>query len=624
MTINLRGFPYPYKAMAGLHSDIDLTTPDDFVKMYRYLCTNRKDLPMYGEGLGLPFTTSVYGSSLSPAAGISIFNDGGMNHTRKQYETPITNENDARFDDAYGRALGTPIDPANQLDENGAPKNKTPWADTEIPKYMKLGWLDFLHSLSSTSNASNASLGLIGFTRAYAQKYLQWCQENNIKFEVCINHSNSDANIVPGAPTDTPGGPLHWTDLALQAGLRFIEYAPSGTQHRYGDGKAGATSLISPGTFADGGKFWKLTRYYWSMSGDEFIANTGSPSPWTLDRYITKTNLDRLVDNGFMEIFACHYGYRTFKPSPHGVFVTRNSPEFPEPAQAALRLFKSYQDQGKILIATTRNILQYDLAKKVTAWTEGTTGTGKEKITITNFADTQFGEHVPTVSEVRGLTWYVNDSSTAEIWINNTKVSETEIVRNPADSTGKQSIGIKWYVFTGEDYSLWSLDEVKQGYKVASITLKPTEKITRVKQQQKITAKVLNTNGTESTEKPIFTVGDSSKATIDANGVLTANAPGLIYVTAMIGDVISNKVWITIMSSNSPYTGSAQVAIDNNEVVAIPLYNANETFGDTRLQINTEEGKKCFKLVDSVPANNHSPLLKVVTDDGIKIAKTFE
>jgi hypothetical protein len=48
-SIKLRKFPYPFRAMLSICSDIDGTTPKEFEEYHRYLNTNSKTL--HGRGL---------------------------------------------------------------------------------------------------------------------------------------------------------------------------------------------------------------------------------------------------------------------------------------------------------------------------------------------------------------------------------------------------------------------------------------------------------------------------------------------------------------------------------------------------------------------------------------------
>src|SRR5262249_37921895 len=127
----------------------------------------------------------------------------------------------------------------------------------------------------------------------------------------------------------------------------------------------------------------------------------------------------------------------------------------------AFRLLRTYQDEGKILVVGTSRLLRYNLALDYLAFTAGQLNE-QTIINITRIKDTQFGDFTPAINDLRGVTFYVSDSSKVEIRIHDARVLETEIQRNPADETGKQSIGIKWFQPDYTDYTTWTLADVNR------------------------------------------------------------------------------------------------------------------------------------------------------------------
>jgi hypothetical protein len=96
--------------------------------------------------------------------------------------------------------------------------------------------------------------------------------------------------------------------------------------------------------------------------------------------------------------------------------------------------------------------LRYNLALKYSVFTANQQNQGVT-INITAIKDTQFGDFTPTVNDLRSVTFYVTDSSKARIYIRDEGVGESEIQRNPADETGNQNIGIKWFEPDYTDYT---------------------------------------------------------------------------------------------------------------------------------------------------------------------------
>ena len=139
----------------------------------------------------------------------------------------------------------------------------------------------------------------------------------------------------------------------------------------------------------------------------------------------------------------------------------RVNPELSTPSITAFRLLKSYQDEGKILVAKTSRLLRYNLALEHAAFTvcEFNDDT---VINMTAIKDPQFGDFTPTLDDVRGLTLYVSDGSKAEIRICDIRVPQEETQRNPADETGRQSVSIRWLHPDYTDYTTWTLADVNQ------------------------------------------------------------------------------------------------------------------------------------------------------------------
>jgi hypothetical protein len=119
----------------------------------------------------------------------------------------------------------------------------------------------------------------------------------------------------------------------------------------------------------------------------------------------------------------------------------------------SFRLLKAYQDEGKILVAKTSRLLRYNLALDHLVFTEARTD-GRTVIDITTINDTQFGDLIPALDDLRGVTFYVTDSAKAEIRLHGTRIPEREIQRNRADQTGAQSVGIRWFQPDYTDFTI--------------------------------------------------------------------------------------------------------------------------------------------------------------------------
>jgi hypothetical protein len=203
--------------------------------------------------------------------------------------------------------------------------------------------------------------------------------------------------------------------------------------------------MLVPATLRDGSKVWHFSRY-----------DSRKPYADTLDSILNKDNLDTLVNDNKFEIAYTHFGY--WSDNDNHVH-----PELSQASIDAFRLLKTYQDEGKILVAKTSRLLRYNLALDHLAF-KMTEIDGRTIIDITAIRDPQFGDFTPTLNDVRGVTFYVADSSRGEIRLNNTPIPETEIQRNPADVSGMRSIGVEWFQPDHTDYTTWTSSEVSRSF----------------------------------------------------------------------------------------------------------------------------------------------------------------
>jgi len=112
-------------------------------------------------------------------------------------------------------------------------------------------------------------------------------------------------------------------------------------------------------------------------------------------------------------------------------------------------------------VAKTSRLLRYNLALECLDF-NSTQLNGEIIIDIKAIQDTQFGAFTPTLRDLRGITFYVPDPYRAEIRLSGGILPDTEIQRNPADQTGKPSIGIKWFQADLNDYTGWSPEDVER------------------------------------------------------------------------------------------------------------------------------------------------------------------
>jgi len=323
-----------------------------------------------------------------------------------------------------------------------------------IEKYIRCGWIDVLHGGDGNWAEFAFKRRATDWCRTDGHHYMEWMARRGLQIDTFTNHSAVSSDFgVPDKPStrrkprsigDLPGSLAYWADYARQAGIKFYwSYIPSeSAAYRKSFGQ---NTMLGSATFRDGSKVWHFSRY----SGGGHYADT-------IDTILNIKNLDSLVRENQFEVAYTHFGYWSDNSN-------RVNPELSPASIDAFRLLKAYQDEGKILVAKTSRLLRYNLALEYSVLTAKQLNQDVT-IDITAIKDTQFGDFTPTLHDVRGLTFYVSDSSRAEIAIGGAKISEKETQRNPGDETGMQSIGVKWFEPDYTDYTTWTLADVNRRF----------------------------------------------------------------------------------------------------------------------------------------------------------------
>ena len=441
MPVTQRRFPYPYKALLAISSDADATSPWEFIRIHRFLNTLTLAIPHYGDGIGLDIGDSFFFKNMTNKNGLGVYN------------SCYRYANETAWADECGGEEARVLDAANARDpitaklvfENGP---------RFIEKYIRCGWIDVLHGGDGSWAENSFKRGATDWCRTDGQHYKEWMAERGLQIDTFTNHSAVTSDFgIPNQPStsgkprslgDVPSAAAYWADYARESKIKFYwSYIPSESaayRHTFGQAK-----MLVPVALRDGSKVWHFSRY-----------DSRKPYADTIDSILNTNNLNTLVNDSKFEIAYTHFGY--WSDNDNHV-----NPELSPASIAAFRLLKTYQDEGKILVAKTSRLLRYNLALDHLTF-NATQIDGQTIIDITTIKDTQFGDFTPTLNDVRGVTFYVADNSKAEIRIHNTKVPQGEIQRNPVEDSGEQSIGIKWFQPDYTDYTTWTLGEVNRSF----------------------------------------------------------------------------------------------------------------------------------------------------------------
>lgn len=385
---DLRDFPYPYSAMLSIQSHIDGCTEDEFRIIHDFLNTENLSAA-YGRGVGLDIGDSMW---------MYNFNDG------TSYM-----ENDGLSAPDYMTWFVGDTQELNSAEL--------------IKDYWDMNYIDSIHTVGDFSRAG----GDVVFSRELAETAYKTMNDKGIYPSVWINHGTETNVQNLGAYTpitftkyqrgDDPNSEYYHADLMRSAGVKFI-------WNSINDVRFGTKNPLFPIFLRDGQKFWGFTAYTGYEGEEEYIYTW---SPYDIAAVLSKDNLNKLVENREYSIIATHLGSGTLEEMMNEMNIS------------ALRVLRRYQDEGKILVARSSKLLRYAEVRSFIKYEKN-----DDVINVLSIDDPVLGEYEATYNFLRGITFYVDDSDSAVLKLRSEIVPEEHIVRNPADETGKESIGFVW------------------------------------------------------------------------------------------------------------------------------------------------------------------------------------
>lgn len=393
-----RRIPYPYRAMIAICSDLD-ETPDRHVYggIMRYLNTTA-DTPM-GPGVGLEVGNTLY------------------------FDMPPDQFAYWNTDDA-GREM--------------------------LRDLMRSGHVDCLHSF-----------GDLATTRAHAARALDELAANGCALKVWVDHAtaitNFGADIMRGQG-DVPGAAAYHADLTLASGVRYLwrgrvtsvigqgvrrsltrtcrvdhpvgslttltKEAAKGALGRFGSRKYrmhAANEVLQPVQLRDGRSAFEFLRANPHWGG----VNVGETAAG-LSEVLTDGFLQRLCDSGGFCVLYTHLGKVSDRCEP-----------IPPASRRALRALSHASGDGRIMVTTTRRLLDYcDAARTATVSRHATPETDYINIS------TRPGDGGSHAAALQGLTVYVTNGRDTRLFVDG--VERPDIQRNAADDTGRASVTIPW------------------------------------------------------------------------------------------------------------------------------------------------------------------------------------
>ncbi len=317
---------------------------------------------------------------------------------------------------------------------------------------MRSGHIDCIHSF-----------GDLAATRGHAERALNELERHGCRLKVWIDHatapSNFGADIMKGQG-DVPGSGAYHADLTLAYGVEYLwvgrvtsvvgqdvprrlgaifdashplssakTLAKEGVKNLLAETVGGkyamhaGNGVLRPMTLRDGRDALEFIRCnpHW---GGVSSAETGDG----LGQVLTPRFLDLLERRGGICILYTHLG----KVRDPGRLL-------PGETVAALRGLADRVREGRILLATTRRVLDYAARLR----SHGFHAVRQDDWTHL-FVDEIAGEARPGAGTgvPEGMTFYVEDPGKTRLFVGGREVHE--IRRNPADASGRRSVSIPW------------------------------------------------------------------------------------------------------------------------------------------------------------------------------------
>jgi|GEM_PF-412850 len=439
--IELREFPYPYRAAFAISNDINGTdSPQEFLAIQRYLCTP-KETP-WGQGLDLEAGSSFWFYDLTGKSHFTVFQ-------------PIIRPDTIVFIDSTAGIRKVTRDTSYNY-EIDLKLNRYP--ANIISDFVKAGYIDALGGYGPSAD--------YGFDREFALKARDFIRREQLTVPIWINlageanYQNIGRN--PHQQGDNPASRYYHSDLFGEFGIKYLNLggytAMIGQESDHGVFRwlvkqydlfrSAFTSsqdknldinwnnrLLNSCTLGDGQHFRRFRR---------FINPEGIPPSQGYDvRYLqyqlTPAVLKTLISAGGYMILETRLGANR-----------AYSELIPQEARKALELLADSQLSGSVLVTTPGRLLDYFSVSQAVKWE----WYKKDEAYIIEISDTTSFEGKPlqlTLASLQGLTFYTPYPEKTQIVFAGEAVEPLQI--NFEDHTKKSSVSIPWKKLTfPQDY----------------------------------------------------------------------------------------------------------------------------------------------------------------------------
>jgi hypothetical protein len=317
-----------------------------------------------------------------------------------------------------------------------------------VQALIRSGHVDCLHSF-----------GDLATSRAHAGRALDELSRHGCRVAVWVDHavapSNFGADIMRGEG-DLAGAAAYHADLTCGFGVRYVwrgrvtsvigqdarrslrgifrrhhplasaktlaKEAAKGVLARAGSGKYamhGSNALLRPVSLRSGHAVWEFLRSnpYWAG----------------VDRGETAEGLGHVLNASMLRRLEARGGYCALYT--HLGKVRRTDEPFPPHTRAALAALSAASRAGRVLVTTTRRMLDHAMAVRHVSATASDPGNGALVVDVTTNGAGDLGS-------LEGLSLYVPTPERTTVRVNGREVGDLQ--RNPPDHTGRASVSIPW------------------------------------------------------------------------------------------------------------------------------------------------------------------------------------
>ena len=399
--VKLRPFPYPYRCMLAICSDLDDTLDKHvYIRIMRFL--NTTDMTAMGKGVGLEV-----GNSIHFRANPGIFSYRNTDDDGREIVQRLIHSGHIDCLHTFGELVRTRDEARQVLDEL-----------KERDCHLEV-WVD--HGGTTTSFGSDIMCGH-GDEVDHEAYHADLTIDYGVKY-VCRGRVTSV--IGQGVPARL-NGILKWNHPIASSRTLLKEMAKE-VLARAGNAKYAmhrSNELLRPIVLRNGRAVYEFMRCNPHWRGVSY-ADEGRH----IGKVLTEDMLNHLVSRGGFCVLYTHLG-------------RVDDPEIPFNAQAVTAFHRLAEEHhgGRILVTTTRRLLGYYRAVRDVMFSVYRRRRGTYIDLDTRSNERSIGE-LPA-ADLAGLTFYVSDPKTTHMMINGRE--SVNCKHNAPDCTGWPSVSLSW------------------------------------------------------------------------------------------------------------------------------------------------------------------------------------